>query len=53
MKRLEKIGLILCICYIAAYILAAGVDNYHTKNDFEKQKLIRYETMYNNERGIK
>ena len=53
MKRLEKLGLILCICYLAAYILAAGIDNFRTKNEYEKQKMQTYERMYYNERGIK
>ena len=50
MKRLKKIGLSICIIYIAAYILAAGIDNYETKNQYEKQKIQTYESMYYNER---
>ena len=50
MRRLEKIFIILCICYLAAYILAAGIENYETKNQYEKQKIQTYESMYYNER---
>lgn len=53
MKRLEKAFIILCICYVVAYILAAGIDNFRIKNEFEKQKLIRYEQLYYKESGLK
>lgn len=53
MKRRERIGIILCLCYIAAYILAAGIENYETKNQYEKQKMQKYEQMYYMERGYK
>ena len=53
MKRLKKAFIILCICYVVAYILAAGIDNFRTKNEYEKQKMQTYERMYYNERGIK
>ena len=53
MKRLEKAFIILCIVYIAAYILAAGIENFRTKNEYERQKMETYESMYYNERGLK
>lgn len=53
MKRLEKIGLLLCVCYVIAYIIASSIESYETKNQYEKQKMQMYRTMYHNERGLK
>lgn len=53
MKRLEKLFIILCACYVVAYILAAGIENFKAKNEYEKQKLIGYEQLYYNESGLK
>lgn len=52
MKRLEKIGILLCICYIVAYILAAGIDNFRIKNDYEQQKMETYEQIYYKKEGF-